>query len=190
MGWQRYIIRKFILDFPSLPRVAAMLLSDCPELHIQHDASLLLLRSAWTGTGSGANLRTCADRLLAILQQHQPRHYLMELDGLDDLSIDDQLWLSADWLPLVQQLPLHRVALLIGDRRIHNKMAVDSLIALGSATFPFEVQFFVDPRNAIRWLTNDSPRVPGLLAEWDESFCLVSVRHPMQVALGRAARTH
>lgn len=167
-----------------------MLLPTCPELHIQHDAPLHLLRSAWTGAGTTEALRACANRLLVLMQQHQPRHYLMELDGLDDLSIDDQLWLGADWLPRAQRLPLHRVALLLGDRRIHNTMAIDSLIALGGAAFSFEVQFFVDPRNAIRWLTNDSPRVPELLAEWDDSFRLVSVRHPMQVALGRAARAH
>lgn len=164
-----------------------MLVADCPELHLQYDAPLQLLRSAWTGTGSSADLRACATRLLALLRQHQPRQYLMELDGLDDLSIDDQLWLSTDWLPLVEQLPLQRVALLLSDHRIHNKMAIDALVELGSATFPFDVQFFVDPRNALRWLSNDSPRVPELLAEWDPSFELVSVRHPIHQVLGRGA---
>ena len=161
-----------------------MLLFNRPELHIQHDAELNFIRTSWTGMTGTAYLRSCAAYLTELVQSKQAQYYLMDLSHLDDISVPDQIWLSTTLLPSVEPLPLKRVVMLLDENRIHNKMAVDSIVATEGVRFHFDIQYFNEPRTALRWLTDDSPRVPDLLAEWDASFPLVSVRHPLHAALG------
>lgn len=160
-----------------------MILYNRPELHIQHDVELSLIRTSWTGAVGAEYLRPCATYITSLVQHQQPRHYLMDLGHLDDISVSDQIWLSNSWLPSMQLLPLKRVVLLMDERRIHNKMAVESIIATRNMQLPFEIQYFGEPLTALRWLTDDSPKVAALFAEWNKSFPLVAVRHPLQAAL-------
>ena len=166
-----------------------MLLYNRPELHIQHDAELRLIRTGWTGAAGATGQRPCATYLANLVQSQRAEHYLMDLSQMDDISVPDQIWLSATWLPTVKTLPLKRVVVLLDENRIHNRMAVDSIVATKKVYFQFDIQYFSEPRTALRWLTDDSPRVPALLTEWNTSFPLVSVRHPMQVILSSQA-TH
>ena len=160
-----------------------MLLHDRPELHIQYDSEAHLLRTCWTGRTPTECLRATAGLLVALAQRHQARCYLLDLKPLNDITVYDQIWLSTHWVAQMPDLSLRRVAVLLNERHLHNQMAVESVVASGRAHFPFEVQLFSESRSALRWLTDDSARVPSLLAEWNATFPLVAVPHPRRAAL-------
>lgn len=103
----------------------------CPPLRIQHDPELSLMRTAWTSPANAGQLRPSALHLSDAARHHHVHHHLLDLNLLEDISVFDQLWLSAHWLPGAQSLPVQRVVVLLGENRLHNKMAVDSLIAHG-----------------------------------------------------------
>lgn len=143
-----------------------MFSSKPPPLHIQYDSELSLMRTGWTRPANAGQLRPSALHLSGAARHHRVQHHLLDLNLLEDISVFDQLWLSAHWLPGAQDLPVQRVVVLLGENRLHNKMAVDSLIAHGQEFCRFDIQFFSEPQPALGWLTNDSPRVPALLADW------------------------
>lgn len=143
-----------------------MLLPDCPDLHLQYDAELALLRVRWAD-GHMDNFRNCAQHLLEIGQLWQPRNFLFEMDSLPDISAHDQIWLGRHWVPKVLDLPLERVVFCISNSRVYHQVTIESLLFLVRPFIRFDVQFFGDAEPALRWLTGRSARLPELLAEWD-----------------------
>jgi hypothetical protein len=73
-------------------------------------------------------------------------------------------------MPALVKLPLERVVLALHRRRVHNQLAVDSLIAMSRPFIKFDIQFFPANISAMRWLSDYSERLPDLLAEWDGVF--------------------
>ena len=101
------------------------------------------------------------------MQQLDVRHLLLNMNTFPDISVYDQLWLGTHWMPVLVQLPLERVVLVNHHRRLHNQMAIDSLIAMARPFIRFDIQYFPQPASGMHWLSDHSDRLPALLVEWD-----------------------
>ena len=111
--------------------------------------------------------RGSAGQLLSLCQQLAVRHLLLNMNTFPDISVYDQVWLGAHWMPGIVQLPLERVVLAIHRRRVHNQLAIDALIALSRPFIRFDIQFFATADPGLHWLSDYSEHLPALLAEWE-----------------------
>lgn len=144
-----------------------MIITTIPDLSLQYDEALSLLRVEWAAGEDMRSFRNSAEQLLKLVNQYGVRHILLEMNTFPDISVYDQVWLGVNWMPVLVKLPLERVVLAIHRRRVHNQLAIDSLIALFRPFIKFDVQFFSTATPGLHWLSDYSDRMPGLLAEWD-----------------------
>ena len=145
----------------------SVIITSIADLSLQYDEPLGLLRVEWT---SGADMRTfraSAEQLVHTCRQLGVRHLLMNMNTFPDISVYDQVWLGANFMPGIVQLPLERVVLVIHRRRVHNQLAIESLIAQVRATIAFDIQYFPQPGPGLHWLTDNAVCLPALLAEWE-----------------------
>ncbi len=70
-------------------------------------------------------------------------------------------------MPGLMKLPIERMVLAINRHRVHNQLAIDSLIASARPLIKFDIQFFLTVVPGLHWLCDSSPRLPMLLAEWN-----------------------
>ena len=144
-----------------------MIITSITDLSLQYDEPLGLLRVEWASGTDMRTFRASAEQLLQLSQRLAVRHLLLNMNTFPDISVYDQLWLGAHWLPGVVQLTLERVVLVIHRRRVHNQLALDSLIAMARPFIRFDIQYFPQPGPGLHWLSDYSDRLPVLLAEWD-----------------------
>lgn len=144
-----------------------MINSTIPDLTLQYDQPLGLLRVEWISGDDLRTFRQSAGQLLAFLAEHEVRHLLLNMNTFPDISVYDQVWLGLHWMPDLVKMPLERVVLAIGRRRVHNQLAIDSLIALFRSFIKFDIQFFPTALPGLHWLSDYSVRMDDLLAEWD-----------------------
>jgi hypothetical protein len=144
----------------------AVILRHIPNFYLQMDPLLGVLLLEWVALSNPHHLRTSAMHLLALLQEQEVRHLVLDINSLPDLSIMDQLWLGDHWMPGLVALPLERLVLVIDSRRQHNQLAIDALHDLVQPAIRFSSHYFSDVPSALDWLTDNSPRLPALAAEW------------------------
>ncbi|MDO7848932.1 hypothetical protein Q5H92_21380 [Hymenobacter sp. M29] len=144
-----------------------MIITSIPDLALQYDEALSLLRVEWAAGEDMRSFRVSAEQLLKLVNQHGIRHMLLEMNTFPDISVYDQVWLGVSWMPVLVKLPLERVVLAIHRRRVHNQLAIDSLIALFRPFIKFDIQFFSTATPGLHWLSDYSSRIPELLSEWD-----------------------
>ncbi|HEX8659692.1 MAG TPA: hypothetical protein VF690_19270 [Hymenobacter sp.] len=144
-----------------------MMINTIPALSLQYDSALALLRAEWIAGEDMRMFRTSAEQLLGLTQRLGVRHLLLDMNSVPDISVYDQLWLGAHWTPILLSLPLDRLVLVINRWRVHNQLAVDSLIALARPFIKFDIQFFSVVVPGLHWLSDYSSQLPALLAEWD-----------------------
>ncbi|AWM33850.1 hypothetical protein [Hymenobacter nivis] len=147
-----------------------MIINEIGELLMQYSEPLSLLRINWAAGRDMSQFRGALTQAQAVAQRLGVRRCLFELDALPDISAYDQAWLAIQWIPGLLQLPLQQVVIMLSPRRIYNHQAVENLLLVGRPFIKFDVQFFSHPVAGLRWLTEYSPLVPELLAEWDEAF--------------------
>lgn len=147
-----------------------MLFRNIKGLNIQHDEALSLLRVEWVGGRQLTYLRPSLVQLQLLARQLQVSHVLLHLDALPDLPVFDQIWLGTHWMPTVLQLPLQQVVVVLHSARVYNLHAIETLLLAFRLFIKFDVQFFTQLLPGLQWLTNHSPRLPELLAEWQEGF--------------------
>ena len=111
--------------------------------------------------------RLSAEQLQHMARQLGVRHLLLDMNTFPDISVYDQVWLGANWMPIIVQLPLERVVLIINPQRVHNQLAIDSLIGMSRPFIKFDIQFFSTTVPGLHWLSDYSDRLPALLAEWE-----------------------
>jgi len=111
--------------------------------------------------------RSSAEQLLRSTREMGVRHLLLNMNTFPDISVYDQVWLGVHWMPAMVKLPLERVVLAISRRKVHNQLAVDSLIAMSRPFIRFDIQFFPTAAPGLYWLSDYSDRMPYLLAEWE-----------------------
>ena len=143
-----------------------MIITNISDLSLQYDEALGLLRVEWAAGQDMRTFRTSAEQLLQLTQRLDVRSMLLDINSFPDISVYDQVWLGAHWMPVLVKLPLERVVLAINRRRVHNQLAVDSLIALSRPFIKFDIQFFLTALPGLHWLCDYSGRLPVLLAEW------------------------
>ena len=144
-----------------------MIITTIPDLSLQYDEALSLLRVDWASGEDMRTFRASAEQLLSTVHQHGVRNLLLEMNTFPDISVYDQVWMGTSWMPLLVTLPVERVVLAINRRKVHNQLAIDSLIAMSRPFIKFDIQFFPTAYPGLHWLTDYSARLPALLAEWD-----------------------
>jgi hypothetical protein len=147
-----------------------MIIKHIKQFAIQHDESLSLLRVEWIG---GQNMRLFRDafrQLHQLAKELRISKVLLELNTLPDISAYDQIWLGASWLPRLQQLPLQQVVIVLGSEQVYNSQAVEMMLTTGRIPFSFDIQIFNQASPAMHWLTDESPRLPDLLASWHTAY--------------------
>lgn len=147
-----------------------MIIATIPDLSLQYDEALGLLRVEWCSGQDMRTFRASATQLLLLLRQLDVRNMLLEMNTFPDISVYDQVWLGTNWMPVLVKLPLERVVLAIHRRRVHNQLAIDSLLALSRPFIKFDIQFFAASLPGLHWLSDYSDRLPALLAEWEARF--------------------
>jgi len=145
-----------------------MIIKYISPLVIQEDAELQLLRVRWCGSRNASAFREAASRLVDLAQQHGSRRLLLELNEQPDMPVYDQLWLSTTLLPRTAQLPISQLVIILSSQRVYNRHLLESLLNQYQSRIKFDIQFFAQPEAAFDWLADSSPRVPELLAEWEQ----------------------
>jgi hypothetical protein len=145
----------------------SVIITAIPDFSLQYDEALSLLRVDWASGADMRSFRTSASELLQLAYHYQVRNLLLDMNTFPDISVYDQVWLGANWMPGILQLPLERVVIAIQRRRVHNQLAIDSLIAMSRPFIKFDIQFFISAGPGLQWLGNYSERIPELLAEWN-----------------------
>ena len=141
-----------------------------PDLALQHDEQLSLLRIEWASGADIRTLRQSAGQFLALNQALGARNLLFNMSTFPDISVYDQVWLGVNWMPGIVKLPLERVVLVNHRHRVHNQLAIESLLAMFRSIITFDIQYFPQPEFGLQWLADDSARLPELQAEWDAVF--------------------
>ena len=145
-----------------------MIINAIAELCIQYDEATDLLRVAWVEGHAMRRFQPAFTQLRQVITQHPARRIVLDLNAMPDIPVYDQLWLSTNFMPALLKLPLHQVVIVQSARRVYNQHVVEGLLAAVANTIPFDVQLFGQAEAAVAWLTDDSPRLPALLAEWAE----------------------
>jgi hypothetical protein len=139
------------------------------EFCIQHDEHSSLMRVAWTAGRRMRHFQQAFTQLRELIKQTRAVRIILELSTMPDVSVYDQLWLSTSFMPALLKLPLKQVVIVLAAQCVYNQHVVEGLLAAVATTITFDVQFFAQPEAAMSWLTDDSPRLPALLAEWNSS---------------------
>lgn len=146
-----------------------MIFKPLPALTIQEATELQLLRVCWNRGKYLPAFRDAASRLISLMQQHSTLRLLLELNDLPDVPVYDQLWLSTTLLPQLVKLTVHQVVIILAEQRVYNRHVLESFLAQYQNQIRCDVQFFAQAEPALDWLTTNSPRIPGLLAEWEHA---------------------
>ena len=143
-----------------------VIITSIPDLSLQYDEALSLLRVEWAAGQDMRTFRLSAEQLQRLARQLMVRNILLEMNTFPDISVYDQVWMGANWMPTMVQQPLERLVLVIHPRRVHNQLAIDSLLGISRPSIKFDIQFFSTTVPGLHWLSNYSERIPALLAEW------------------------
>ncbi len=147
-----------------------MIINDIKELHIQYDEPLGLLRIEWAGGHDMRRLRPALEQLHKLAHGLQATHALLAINTLPEISAYDQIWLGSQWLPKAERLSLRQAVIVLDTKQVYNQQAIETLLVFGRQKPACDFQFFRHSATALHWLTNDSPHLPMLLAEWDSAY--------------------
>lgn len=145
----------------------SVIISNIPDFSLQYDEQLSLLRIEWAAGVDTRTLRQSAEQLLTLDRELGVRNFLLNMNTFPDISVYDQVWLGVNWMPGLVKLPMERVVLVNHRRRVHNQLAIDSLLAMFRSIIKFDIQYFPQPEPGLEWLTDHSVRLPEIQAEWD-----------------------
>ena len=161
------LLLSFLVCLRFGPRpILFVLITTIPDLSLQHDQALGMLRVEWAAGKDMRTFRASAEQLLELARNLEVRSMLLNMNSFPDISVYDQVWLGVSWMPVLVKLPLARIVLAIHRRRVHNQLAVDSLIGMFRPFIKFDIQFFHASVPGLHWLCDYSDRLPALLAEW------------------------
>jgi hypothetical protein len=161
-----------------------VIITSIPDFSLQYDQELSLLRVEWASGADTRNLRASATQLLRLDQELGMHNLLLNMNTFPDISVYDQVWLGAHWMPGIVKLPLQRLVIVNNRHRVHNQMAIDSMLAMVRSFIRFDIQFFPTAASGMNWLSDFSPRLPDVLAEWDAVHApgasTLAYRHPSE----------
>ncbi|UOR06857.1 hypothetical protein MUN82_07080 [Hymenobacter aerilatus] len=144
-----------------------MILRTILDFVLQYDEVASVLRVEWVSGRNVQQLRRSAGQLLLLLQQLAVRRLVIDMNSVPDLSVDDEIWLGTHWMPGLVALPLERLVLVLDSGQTHNQLAINALHDLAQPAIRFDAQYFSDTDSAMHWISDDSPHLLPLLAEWN-----------------------
>lgn len=145
-----------------------MILPQVDQLLVQYDVVFRLMRFQWLDA-TRLHVRPALRHGRTLMREHRPTHVLVDMRGMPDLSIEDQLWMTVNWLPVVTSYGLRQVALVLPPT-LHNQMAIEALLWAGRHLLRFDLQFFPDELSALDWLLNGAPALAALQEEWQHAY--------------------
>ena len=143
-----------------------MIIRSIPDFCLQYDEALSLLRLEWVSGATTATLRASATQLLVLARELAVRILLLDMNSVPKISVEDEWWLGAYWMPEIVQLPFAHLILAIDSSQLHNQLAIDALHDLIKPAIQFESHYFSDADSAVHWLTEGTDHWPALHAEW------------------------
>jgi len=159
-----------------------MLIASSKEFRIQQDKLLKVLRVEWVGGQNMRDFRGAFNTLLQLTEKLLVSRIVLDINTLPDVSVYDQLWLSTHFMPQLVRLPLAQVVVVLSNERVYNHQVMESLLTDNRLFMRVDIQFFTQAESAMQWITNNSPRLALLLAEWQQA----SSENPSTVAEPRA----
>ncbi|NVO84303.1 hypothetical protein [Hymenobacter terrestris] len=111
-----------------------------------------------------------------LIEQNTVAESLIDLHGLPDLTIAQQLWIATHWLPRIAVPAVQHAAFIIPKNGLYNQMTVEMLHRAARHFISCEVQFFHTPHAALDWLLSfqDPSTQLALEQEWDEAWAASS----------------
>jgi hypothetical protein len=158
-----------------------VIITSIPDFSLQYDEELSLLRVEWAAGDDTRNLRASALELLRLDQKLGMHNLLLNMSTFPDISVYDQVWLGSHWMPGIVKLPLTRVVLVNNRHRVHNQLAIESMLALVRPFIKFDIQFFSNPASGMSWLSDFSPRLSDVMAEWNAVHAPASMDAPKSI---------
>lgn len=115
-----------------------------------------------------ASFQRSLQAVAQLAEQNTVAEGLIDLHGLPDLSISQQLWAATHWVPRVAVAAVQHVAIVIPRNGLYNQMAVEALHRAAQPFTKCEVQFFGTTASALDWLLSfQSPAAQAELEhEW------------------------
>lgn len=133
------------------------------SLVLFHDPALRLLYHRWLGQHNMHRFRPAVEHVLALLRQHAIEAWVIDLTGLPNVGLEDQIWLSDELVPGVTALSsLRQMAVVLSDN-VYNQLATEHLLHHHQHHIHCDVQFFADSAGALDWLTSPASG-PGAAA--------------------------
>ncbi|KAA9331454.1 hypothetical protein F0P96_14515 [Hymenobacter busanensis] len=136
-----------------------MVVSSIDPWLLSFDPQLLLLCQRWHGRYNMQLFRTATQQVIQAARDLGVRRLLFDLDGLPNLSFDDQVWFSAAVMPTLPSLQLSHLAVVFG-ANVYNQLAAESIVEADARHIQCDMQFFADAQAAHDWLTT-----PGALRQ-------------------------
>lgn len=147
-----------------------------PGLRVQFIEKISLLRIQWDVNWHQLHEFRGALRAVAqMVGEQRIRQFVIDMNGLPSLSLDDQLWLGTQWLPEVSSHGAELVALVLPTTNMYNQMVVEGLIRASRHFIDYDIQFFSDPVEGLDWLISDYPeQIEKMEGEWNARFGVLS----------------
>ncbi|GAB3827890.1 hypothetical protein [Hymenobacter jeollabukensis] len=132
------------------------------SLVLFHDPALRLLYHRWRGQHNMHRFRPAVEFVQHLLHQHAIESWVIDLNGLPNLGLEDQIWLSDEVLPTLAPLTHLRQLALVLSPNVYNQLAAETLLHQGQHHLRFDIQFFSDSVAALDWLINPTglPAMP------------------------------
>jgi hypothetical protein len=124
------------------------------SLVLFHDPTLRLLYHRWQGQHNMHRFRPAIGYIQTLLREHAIESWVIDLNGLPNMGLEDQIWLSDEVLPAVAPLADLRQLALVLSPNMYNQLAAESILHHGQRHLNFDVQFFTDSVAALEWLIN------------------------------------
>jgi hypothetical protein len=124
------------------------------SLVLFHDPVLHLLYHRWQGQHNMSRFRPAVEYILAQLRQQRIESWVIDLNGLPNVGLEDQIWLSDEVLPSIGPLADLRQLAVVISPNVYNQLATENILHHGQRHLSFDVQFFTDSASALDWLMN------------------------------------
>lgn len=128
------------------------------SLTLLHDPAQRLLYHQWRGELNMHCFRPAVKYVLDWLRRYAVEAWVIDFNGLPNISPVDQIWLATKVLPAAHQLPsLRRVGVVLSDSRFNQMVAEELLENEAPDARPFDVQLFADAATALEWAHEGTP---------------------------------
>ncbi|GAB2948149.1 hypothetical protein GCM10027048_11290 [Hymenobacter coalescens] len=124
------------------------------SLVLFHDPNLRLLYHRWRGHYNMHRFQAAAEYVQGWLRQYHVESWIVDLNDLPNLGLEEQAWISDELVPSVAPLTALRQLALVLSPNVYNQLTVESLLHSYGGRLGFEVQFFADAPAAFEWLIN------------------------------------